>query len=1779
MQKRKKTSKSEASDAKPRKQTDENSWREPLESILINDDDWWCIVTMMVETITEHSRCVSIFNAAAEEGRRKAIYSLSCQKTLASVRALSTQGLDKCPTIQGVCHYASKLSNENNDALPSWLMARIIKYLIYRAREENIVMAKKLADLDREIDEEYWIMQTVADWGQPGGKKFDAEKFDSKANTKLRKRGEEWRNTVYVDDAPVDGPNLYVILTGFHNPDLPEHLVNAGVPLNLLLQIKRPREQLDRSVSYKEKPSNRKKLHFVQMYSVGKFELFNFWTKVEERLMNPAAHPEYCDVAFLVFCPPQLPETYSDEKYEILKKDMYDRLSYIVYDFYDLYRQHGSYLKSMKLERGVTEGTTEKVNTEVYKTFLDALPMECVSVPLILFAMLVQVEADDGGIAMENSVDEKGDARSMGKSSSNAEEEAETSSQSPVEMLEQKIESLNMKLNLEECSIDKSEQNVSDIELILHGDSMNEVIRLLDDSAIARSIPKATDLIDNILPIFRHPNITRLLERHEISVKKLNKYSRHIDNIRRYFDVEISNEEIKHYLHVLTFDKLIFGLLRNNNETLETTTETENAMRTHDSVTFSMKRCKSLPSLTWKSTPEVNFLSDGNIDYGKIFPEIIECSTLFDLIDPRELLVPGYLEENVFKTRTTDRPRLEDFSDVELLSERIFLQLLHECLHSFDHMEYRYFEPTDSLLLYHGNKWRINGASEEERMSSIRTPVRLRDFCKYVVPEEEDWLRQEEEMYRLQTAESMERLMRKSTEIYDGTMLFRDEDFILPGTLKAKDLEISRQFDQEKSNLEVDVPSESSVEETIKSRKKGKEKETEKESPKKNKKSDRSTGLRTISKKSTEDEKKSLSIYSSGEKEAVYDFVGYELGQLRVQVTNTKKTFYSADGTLIETEMDDWLYKNKDLRITVTLHGYSLRLFHRISSHETNEIFHLTSKTGIILAFQKLPTSQHVSLNSFQYNWQDVNVEIRASWPTGLQIKPITGDGPQNPYYIQQSYIQKGRNDKEENCEICRKFLRNGTVLKYLDNGTVIVLRPNGVIVTCTAFEKLETKQNGNKDNETRASKHSRVNSSDTLNQNFGENITENLLQIYKPICLLFFKGDRPNRASKVAAKTRKKPTSPSKTRLLGAVEGDPASAQQNSTTKHDSILSMADNTVKVSRYTVLNHDGGRYEVLDDLVVSEQHRLLVRMASDYEVDEKFTRRADGTNMLLKSNGELIVRFPDGTRITTGYAIEKEPAMCDWTEEEILLYFTSDGGREDEETYASFSNLSNVEEAASSSWRRNVEQEEKITEVLIEDSFVSVLLTCRAEHKNYATVSYDQSAVSCTLSMPDDLRVSISRRGHYEVSMADGVNLKIDEDTLSLKGNQCATCGSQSTSTYSFSPFESSVIFTTVDVYGNVFGVKSDGSTYYCPRTYTTKRQNRSSSIDTVRQRKQEGQGGESDEEEEILEDICRHERLRFKTDNLSYRIFSMNRDLTAYEYIHRFERNQQELVAMYDDKTSMILYPGTRRPQLRRLITYQPVGTESRSKSSLSFPDYQVKPTNFDRRDLLRSTYSIPYDWLFPFGRNGDGIWKNTHDRPLMGDVEALPELLRIRILRGFKEPGGNAVIDLQRALGSYWMSLVRGILQSRVNVHEEEETSQEEKMKTVYDEVESNLRTLSLGTKKTIDVETYKIGLEKPWTTAKPRVRRRSMKFDEVLEHKAAEKETLEWYKRCAREKFILPYFQNIPGACFLWIMDCMENAMNISADSVSALEEYQCESRKCFEHNERAIPRQNLN
>lgn len=371
-----------------------------------------------------------------------------------------------------------------------------------------------------------------------------------------------------------------------------------------------------------------------------------------------------------------------------------------------------------------------------------------------------------------------------------------------ISYIEEKLKTLNLKYGLDDEEYDKNQTDYSviDIDLILHG---NKILETIIDIPTIPFLLKPTDLVDNIIPILRHPVITSVHKENKITEKKLNIYSNHMENLRYCFDFSINKEKIKHYLHILMFDRILFDskIKTNKVKILEEMKNKDDPIYAQD-PTLTMKRCKSLPSLYSESMCKVYFLSDGNIDYGKLFPQIVECSPLFDLVDPRELLVPGYLEKNVFATRPANSYRLEDFNDVELLPEVIFLQLVYQCLLAFDHIEFRYFEPTDSLLLYFHNKWRINDVSEEERISSIRTPLRFGDFCKYVVPEEQQWLHQEEEENRLEMVIEMERLMTKSSKIYDETLSFRDEDFILPGTLKAK-YDIYGDLNKQKTNRDL----------------------------------------------------------------------------------------------------------------------------------------------------------------------------------------------------------------------------------------------------------------------------------------------------------------------------------------------------------------------------------------------------------------------------------------------------------------------------------------------------------------------------------------------------------------------------------------------------------------------------------------------------------------------------------------------------------------------------------------------------------------------------------------------------------------------------------------------------------------------------------------------------------------------------------------------------------------------------------------------------------------
>ncbi|XP_071642527.1 uncharacterized protein [Temnothorax longispinosus] len=326
-------------------------------------------------------------------------------------------------------------------------------------------------------------------------------------------------------------------------------------------------------------------------------------------------------------------------------------------------------------------------------------------------------------------------------------------------------------------------------------------------------------------------------------------------------------------------------------------------------------------------------------------------------------------------------------------------------------------------------------------------------------------------------------------------------------------------------------------------------------------------------------------------------------------------------------------------------------------------------------------------------------------------------------------------------------------------------------------------------------------------------------------------------------------------------------------------------------------------------------------------------------------------------------IEEQPVICEWTENELRRYFgvteTKEYGDRATSAISSDSEFSRVDSAPYVVGRREIPRG-----LSIADGFVSILLTFRTEHKDHATVSYDQSAVSCTLSMPGNFRVSISRRGHYEVSIGDEVNLKATSD-----------------------------------------------------------------------------------------------------------------------------------------------------------------------------------KRTDYDRIELPRSTYSFPYNWLFPFGKKV--VSERTRNEVLAKrNEQSLPKLLRVRVFFGIKGADRSVLIDMQRAMGRYWMSVLHD--SDKCRLFYATGSSRPCEVENDYRSSEDGLRELAVGVKGSIDVETYVRSLRGKLIKVSTKAPRQSSRLAELLRQRSSMKEEYEWYKQCMSKRIIVPYFGNIADSCYFLMKNRTDGAVS---------------------------------
>lgn len=218
-------------------------------------------------------------------------------------------------------------------------------------------------------------------------------------------------------------------------------------------------------------------------------------------------------------------------------------------------------------------------------------------------------------------------------------------------------------------------------------------------------------------------------------------------------------------------------------------------------------------------------------------------------------------------------------------------------------------------------------------------------------------------------------------------------------------------------------------------------------------------------------------------------------------------------------------------------------------------------------------------------------------------------------------------------------------------------------------------------------------------------------------------------------------------------------------------------------------------------------------------------------------------------------------ITDWSNNEFERFFTnSQKSKPDEEvTLSRFNNVSWP--AASQSSSRPFATSQDRMRILLADAFVSVVMTCCMEHECYATVAYNQADKSCQLSMPDQVIIAMSAEGLFDLSIGSNIKLRIREDNLTFSAN-ISHDGDQrvSKTMYNFARPETygndsgRILLVTRDSRENVFTVHSDGSV------------TRDSDSDVSPS----------------------------KSPSRQCRLFAMNRDFTAHEYLHKSKRNEFE---------------------------------------------------------------------------------------------------------------------------------------------------------------------------------------------------------------------------------------------------------------------------------------------
>uniref|UniRef100_A0A665XF12 Sperm associated antigen 17 n=1 Tax=Echeneis naucrates TaxID=173247 RepID=A0A665XF12_ECHNA len=389
-----------------------NNWELGLIRAQFEEESWRACVSFVVGTSQEDEKLIEALTLAVQQPQRRLFSLLTWDSSLTKIHEFGNPKAkkpDDVPIFYEVTEPAKTLLDAGEE-IPCDLMAKILKCLLLQIKAND----QQRREAEQAVDEKAKT-SPVSSSKEKGAAKISDKKGtsppspegSSKQKTKLKRR-DDVEPPKFIDDEPDDGPQHYILVLGFYQPNLIVALDAVGVHVANVIKL---------SSTSEERVAQGRRL---DLFWSGLRPVLD--TAPQDSKLHNVAQLSYIVQDLLLSCHPQI----------------FEGVARLIYDCLDCRRQHQHYLENVRFinvpvaldsqlkevevpnfetphskKKSVPEESPPDqgkpclfylehfeielppVPTDVdmrhYNNLLNLIPAEACSVPIILHCMLEQV--------------------------------------------------------------------------------------------------------------------------------------------------------------------------------------------------------------------------------------------------------------------------------------------------------------------------------------------------------------------------------------------------------------------------------------------------------------------------------------------------------------------------------------------------------------------------------------------------------------------------------------------------------------------------------------------------------------------------------------------------------------------------------------------------------------------------------------------------------------------------------------------------------------------------------------------------------------------------------------------------------------------------------------------------------------------------------------------------------------------------------------------------------------------------------------------------------------------------------------------------------------------------------------------------------------------------------------------------------------------------------------------------------------------------------------------